>query len=194
MTARRRRLRTEFRIAILIVLLASIRIAPAAAISGQQIEADWTRQSRLRAPEFPVSPEQDAAGACDGVKDGQWGFHTEHEDRPWWQIDLGGSCELDRLHVYNRTEFAQRAARLIVLISNDDKDFRQVYQHDGTAFFGHRDGKPLTIPLTWKNSPSKRTGPKSANARLGKAGCSPCSRMTRHTKTSASTKTTSNDW
>ena len=98
-------------------------------------------------PESPVTPEQDAAGACDGIKDGQWGFHTQHEDRPWWQIDLGRSYELDCLHLYNRTELAQRAARLIVLVSGDGKDFRQVYQHDGTVFLGHANGSPLKVPL-----------------------------------------------
>ncbi len=147
MTARPLSRRIGFQIAAWIVLLAIAGSAASAVISRQQIEADWARQDRLRAPESPVTGEQDAAGACDGLKDGQWGFHTEHEDRPWWQIDLGKPYELDRLHVYNRTEFAERAARLIVLVSNDGTSFHQVYQHDGTAFFGHHDGKPLIISL-----------------------------------------------
>ncbi len=116
-------------------------------VSRDLIEADWRLQDRLRTPELPVTREQDAAGACDGIKDGQWGFHTEHEDRPWWQVDLGACYELDHLRVYNRTDFAERAARLVVLVSTDGKDFRQVYQHNGTTFFGHADGKPLTVAL-----------------------------------------------
>jgi hypothetical protein len=129
-------------------LLVGVTSTASAAVSRQQIEADWAVQNELRAPESPVTAEQDAAGACDGIKDGQWGFHTQYEDRPWWQIDLGNSCELDCLHLYNRTEFAQRAARLIVLVSEDGKDFRRVYQHDGTVFLGHADGRPLKVPLT----------------------------------------------
>jgi hypothetical protein len=42
--------------------------------------------------------------------------------------------ELNRVRVYNRTDCAQRAAGLTVLVSTDGKDSRQVYQHDGTAF------------------------------------------------------------
>lgn len=139
--------RGGLQIAALSLLLAGI-ISPASAIfSRQQIEADWAVQDSLRVAESPVTPEQDAAGACDGIKDGQWGFHTQHEDRPWWQIDLGRSYDLDCLRLYNRTEFAQRAARLIVLVSGDGKDFRQVYQHDGTVFLGHANGSPLKVPL-----------------------------------------------
>ncbi|MBM3890533.1 MAG: hypothetical protein FJ388_15585, partial [Verrucomicrobia bacterium] len=66
-----------------------------AVITPQQIEADWLRQEELR--ERPVvagkgkdvKPEQDALGGVDGIRTGQWGFHTENELNPWWQVDLG---------------------------------------------------------------------------------------------------------
>ncbi|MHC4519871.1 MAG: discoidin domain-containing protein, partial [Planctomycetota bacterium] len=121
--------------------------ARAEVISAQQIEADWALQNRLRTQELPITPERDAAGACDGVKNGRWGFHTKREARPWWQVDLGAACNLDHLLVYNRTDIAGRAARLIVLVSRDGKEFEQIHQHDGTVFFGHTDGKPLKITL-----------------------------------------------
>ncbi|HEX7344412.1 MAG TPA: discoidin domain-containing protein, partial [bacterium] len=110
--------------------------------SATQIEADWLRQEQLRgagsvSAGSPVTPDQDASGACDGVKDGAWGFHTERQDDPWWQIDLGESTSsLDRVVIFNRCDFPGRAARLIVLLSDDGKTFRRVYQHDGTPFFG----------------------------------------------------------
>ncbi|MHB8863957.1 MAG: hypothetical protein ACYC6N_16250, partial [Pirellulaceae bacterium] len=49
--------------------------------SNEQIEADWLRQDSVR-DSGPVTPTQDAAGACDGVKNGQWGFHTALENDP----------------------------------------------------------------------------------------------------------------
>ena len=60
----------------------------------EQIEADWLRQDAVRQREAQVTPEEDAAGACDGVKNGKWGFHTALEDDPWWQIDLGDALPL----------------------------------------------------------------------------------------------------
>lgn len=119
--------------------------------TAEQIEADWLRQEQLRggasaSPGGSVTPDEDAIGACDGIKDGTWGFHTERQDDPWWQIDLGESTfSLDRVVIFNRCDFAGRAARLIVLLSDDGKTFRRVYQHDGTPFLGHTDGKPLIV-------------------------------------------------
>ena len=67
--------------------------SPAATTWKEQVEADWLLQDAKRllpaAAERKVSPEQDALGGCDGVKDGKWGFHTEAQLNPWWQVDLG---------------------------------------------------------------------------------------------------------
>jgi hypothetical protein len=132
-------------------LEASQHDGPAAAITPEQIEADWLRQDELRSGSATsggaIAPQQDAAGGCDGVINGKWGFHTENEANPWWQIDLGKPTPLDRVVFYNRCDLAERNARIIVLVSDDAKGFKQVYQHDGTVFYGHSDGKPLSVKL-----------------------------------------------
>ncbi|UCG57207.1 MAG: discoidin domain-containing protein [Phycisphaerales bacterium] len=121
-------------------------------LTSEQIEADWFRQEQLFGDQSamgggPVKPEEDAVGACDGIKNGEWGFHTEYEDNPWWQVDLGESMSLDRVAIYNRSDFADRASRLIVLLADQTKNFTKVYEHDGRAFFGFADQKPLTVKL-----------------------------------------------
>ena len=124
--------------------------ATLAATWREQIEADWLRQDakRLPAESGPVTCAEDAAGAVDGIKDGNWGFHTSLESNPWWQVDLGQALKLDRVVVYNRCDgFAERNSRLLVLLSSDGRQFRQVYQHAGTVFYGATDGKPLTVKL-----------------------------------------------
>lgn len=128
----------------------------AAAISPQQIEADWLRrlEVRLRPPQpqkfIPrlhknVTPAEDARGGVDGVKDGTWGFHTGLDDRPWWQVDLGGNMLLARVVIYN-TGYQQewkRAMRLTVLLSGDGKTWQEVYRHDGSKFRGPK--QPLKV-------------------------------------------------
>jgi len=116
-------------------------------LSRQHVEADWALQDRVRDARSSITPPQEAAGACDEVKNGRWGFHTKHEAQPWWQVDLGRSVELDRLLVYNREDFAPRASRLIVLTSGDGRTFERAYQHDGTPFLGHSDDRPLCVAL-----------------------------------------------
>ncbi len=137
-------------------ILAIALLAPAMAAPGatwrQQVEADWLRQETKRqeagADGGRVTCEEDAAGAVDGLKTGKWGFHTDSQNNPWWQVDLGRSLKLDHLVVYNRGDaLAERSAHLEVLLSNDGRDFRRVYQHDGSVFHGVSGGDPLTVQL-----------------------------------------------
>ncbi len=100
------------------------------------------------APAGRVTTQSDAAGAVDGVKNGGAAFHTTQEDKPWWQVDLGKVQPVGRVVVWNRcTGDATRAARLKILLSDDAKSWREVYQHDGTVFHGASDKKPLSVPL-----------------------------------------------
>ena len=132
------------------------------------VEADWIDQDRRfgggktahgrPAPKTArparVTTAQDAAGGCDGIKNGLWGFHVASGEKdPWWQVDLGKVHRIDRVVVYNRIDSgaAARAQHLRILAAGDDrKKFRQVYQHDGKPFGGVK-GKPLTVRLGGRN-------------------------------------------
>ena len=132
-------------------LVASAALAQSAAPSSE-VEKAWLTQDRMRqsvsAAPSGVTTQSDAAGGVNGVKNGQFGFHTDQQDQPWWQVDLGKACPLDRVVVWNRcTADATRAARLKVLLSPDGKAWTQAYQHDGTPFQGASDQKPLSAPM-----------------------------------------------
>jgi hypothetical protein len=127
-------------------------------ISREQIEADWLREEAVRyLPPSPrnrpdaalsqVSTVQDAAGGCDGIKNGKYGFHTGGDENPWWQVDLGGPMPLGKILIYNRGDgnVEDRAARLRVLLSADGKTWKTLYQHNGSKFSGYADGKPLVV-------------------------------------------------
>ena len=119
----------------------------------EQIEADWLRQDVVRKlpprHEAPaVKPEQDAPGACDGVRNGKYGFHTAGQTDPWWQVDLLQSVPLEEVLIFNRCDGSQaRALQLMVLLSDDGKTWNKVYQHDGTLFLGHPDKRPLSVGI-----------------------------------------------
>jgi len=138
--------------------------AAAPVIMPQQIEADWLRQDEVRyLPPTPrnrpeaaanVTTRQDAAGGCDGVNNGTYGFHTNAQESPWWQVDLGASMPLHRVVIYNRCDakMEDRASRLKVLLSSDGKTWSGLYQHDGGKFLGQPDGKPLVVPGAGKQA------------------------------------------
>jgi hypothetical protein len=118
------------------------------------VEQDWLRQagSRLAAgagPQPTTSTREDAAGACDGIKNGKYAFHTAQEPNPWWQVDLGESRPITHLVVYNRLDYApglHNADNLVVLTSDDAKTWTQRYDNKGKYFGGATgDAKPLEV-------------------------------------------------
>jgi formylglycine-generating enzyme required for sulfatase activity len=106
--------------------------------------ADWMAQLQRASA---ADPGLDAAGAVDGTIDGGFGFHTDQQDRPWWQVDLGEVCAIDRVVVFNRTVAAERARTLIVRISDDGVTWKNAYEHDGTIFYGQQGQQPLVARL-----------------------------------------------
>ena len=138
-------------------LAAMLALLPAAA-NGQparteaQVEADWLRQEAVRwtGPATGIAtPEEDALGGVDGVKNGKWGFHSGIDDNPWWQVDLEDARPISRVLIYNRCDggTAERAAHLILMLSADGENWTEAYKHDGTVFYGQTDGKPLEVKL-----------------------------------------------
>ncbi len=124
--------------------------------SPSKADASGTLSSQTNA--LGVTTAQDAAGGCDGVKNGRWGFHTDsNEKEPWWQVDLGDVHELDRVVIYNRIDRGceARTKSIRVLTAGADGDtastnFEEVYQHNGQAFYGVGDKGPLVVELAGK--------------------------------------------
>jgi len=110
------------------------------------VERDWLFQERWRR-NVEITPATDAAGGCDGIIDGRYGFHTGAADQPWWQVDLGAVQALTQAVVWNRCDTAERANGLEILLSEDGGTWRSVYRHGETPFFGFTDNKPLRVAL-----------------------------------------------
>ncbi len=92
------------------------------------------------------SPGEPAGEAVAGVVTGNASFHTEAEDRPWWLVDLGAPLPIEEVRVFNRMDERGRADGLIVLVSDDLREWREAGRHEG-ASFGGADGRPLVVPV-----------------------------------------------
>lgn len=93
------------------------------------------------------SKPNDAQGAVDGVKDGSYGFHTDNEKNPWWQVDLGAAKPITEVRVFNRLDYnPERARTLQVFVSNDGENWTRLFANNGTIF-GGADDHPLRIML-----------------------------------------------
>ncbi len=115
------------------------------------METNWLAEEYARCllePSSVATTASDAAGACDGIKNGEWGFHTQGQNDPWWQVDLGQVRPIARVLIWNRCVAAERASRLMLKTSTDGKTWRTAYQHNGASFYGFTDKKPLQVLLT----------------------------------------------
>ncbi|MBN2476406.1 MAG: discoidin domain-containing protein [Pirellulales bacterium] len=152
--------------------IADEKTAPSAAVElhdsmQELLEADWIDRDRrffqagvtgemATRGTRAVTTAEDAAGGCDGIKNGLWGFHVASgETDPWWQVDLGETTAIDRIVVYNRCDsVAARTANLRILVADapdgkPEQQLREVYRHDGTAFWGVTKG-PLVVRFSDK--------------------------------------------
>lgn len=93
----------------------------------QSSVSPWSRRNDLQA---------DASGANNGVIDGQCGFHTDHEDFPWWQVDLESRCELFEMRLHNRIDYPERLRHFRVLLSLDAIRWKPVHSKEDDAVFG----------------------------------------------------------
>jgi FkbM family methyltransferase len=83
------------------------------------------------------STMEGAGGAINGKKTGEFGFHTQLEDRPWWTVDLGESFEISAILVFNRLDAcSDRVRALRVLVSTDAGHWTLIYDHAGRPPFG----------------------------------------------------------
>lgn len=95
------------------------------------------------------------AGAQALIQDHRNGFtiHTEHQDDPWWELDLLEVLPIQQIVICNRSDlrFQARASTLRVEVSRDGRDWTLL--HAGLSHFGDgRKGEPMRLELAGKVS------------------------------------------
>lgn len=91
---------------------------------------------------YAATREADAARAVDGVMDGARRFHTNLDDNPWWQVDLGAIATISEIHIHNTTEPPRDRFR----------DFALSASIDGQSWADlveKRDGQIVEAPFIW---------------------------------------------
>ncbi len=94
----------------------------------------------------------DARGAASGVLTGRAGFRTGVEERPWWQVDLGGVHEVREVVLFGTREPVLPARVLDLLVSLDGETWAEVFRTDAGGLVGL--GGPITCRLP-RPSPSR---------------------------------------
>jgi hypothetical protein len=98
------------------------------------------------------SRPDDAQGAVSGRLNGSYHFHTEQDESPWWQVDLGREASLDEVLVFNRIDASSdRAYDFILKVGPTPDALTAVHSQDGIPF-GGVDGRPARVPLTGRTA------------------------------------------
>ena len=127
--------------------------AVAANALRELIEDDW-----LQGAKPGLTTQSDAAGACNGVKNGTYGFHVGHQAHPWWQVDLGEMRQVGRIRVYNRLDYPpglHNADTLQILCSEDGQDWRLCHDNQGRYFGGIHGAPSLEVVFDGDGLPTR---------------------------------------
>jgi hypothetical protein len=87
------------------------------------------------------------AGGNNGIIGGNFGFHTDIELEPWWQVDLQNATTLTHVIVFNRLDQAVRCRRLRVSGSLDGGSWQTLVEKNDDTLFGGADGHPLVFQM-----------------------------------------------
>jgi alpha-L-fucosidase 2 len=98
-----------------------------------------------------------ASRAVDGNTDGTYSAgsvtHTDFQDQPWWQVDLGEAHDIDQIAIWNRTDCcSDRLTDFYVLVSEEpfvSGSLADVLDQEGVWVGHHPDeaGRPTLIDV-----------------------------------------------
>ena len=93
--------------------------------------------------------ESDARIATNGNIVSNQFFHTNVENAPWWQVDLGDEFLLEEVRIFNRRDQAERLKYFTVLtsLSGDVNSWLPIYRKCTNVVFGQDNDTPFVITL-----------------------------------------------
>jgi hypothetical protein len=100
-------------------------------------------QSSVLENALPGGHAGNAGGAVNGRITGARKFHTQEEQNPWWQVDLGGFATIREIHVYNTTDHtAQRCKNLGLSVSIDGESWVELARTPPELVIGDKFSSP----------------------------------------------------
>jgi len=90
--------------------------------------------------------EEDASRATVADVAPGFTFHTAFEQMPWWRVDLEQAVAIERIRIYNRTDMfegAVRFNRFAIQVSDDDADWRTIFEKTDDRVVGGAIGDPF---------------------------------------------------
>ncbi|MBN2192544.1 MAG: discoidin domain-containing protein [Polyangiaceae bacterium] len=133
--ARRRRIAAMGLVAALALAAAMARL-----LAPQNLAEGMAATASSRHPGTP-----DAQGVTDGVRNANYGVHTQTEASPWVVVDLGGTHRLREVVVYHRNDgYWDEILPVGLELSEDGATWRRVAERTARFTASHPWSQPLT--------------------------------------------------
>ena len=95
------------------------RLATLAAAGGNLARGKRARQSSRHNNNPNVGPEKGVDGDTNGHYSAAKAMHTNEEQNPWWEVDLGGHYKINQIVIHNQTDCCQdRLDGAVVMLSD----------------------------------------------------------------------------
>jgi hypothetical protein len=104
-------------------------------------------QSSTCAQSRNIDLRADAGGAVNGMVTGTFGFHTGHDDPPWWMVDLETHYHLTGIWIFNRLDVPSNLQHFRIFISGNGRDWATLVDHRSDGNYGGAWGEPLMIEI-----------------------------------------------
>jgi hypothetical protein len=113
-----------------IAVLAIVVLIPAAfAVNLLLVKPDLAKGAPWRVSSVGAECHPEKSECAGGTTDIL--FHTKLEQNPWFEYDFGSPLSFSSLTIRNRSDFGpERAVPLVVEVSDDDKNFREIVRRD----------------------------------------------------------------
>jgi hypothetical protein len=100
------------------------------------------------------SKPDDAQHAISIKRSNDFAFHTEKEEKPWWELTLDIPRFVEYIVIHNRKEAYQERSRKLSVEVFDGKQYHQIYQGD-MLFGSEPNGLPLILPVKYSKKIEK---------------------------------------
>ena len=121
------------RVGLVCVVLLGVAFAALKVSESAEKARDLARDKPWRASSAHPGVSSCTSPAQECAESPEFFFHTQEEDHPWVQIDLGAARSFSAVRVENRRDCCtDRAAPLLVEVSSDQEHWRKVARRDQT--------------------------------------------------------------
>jgi len=105
-------------------------------------------QSSISVWSFGSNPEEDARGGNNGQISRPYGFCTDFETNPWWQVDLLSEFSIIRVLLYNRQGGEERLRKFSILKSIYAKKWEVIFSKQDDLVFGLNNTIPYVAEIS----------------------------------------------